>query len=95
MLVDFLFEIQFRTIFNRTFFDVMFIFCSIEPQSESTFPFFYIIIFQTCVFFDPLAPLWRGIDICAHGLFCIKFNYEQLLLEAFFDAMCIFVSVRP
>ncbi len=42
----FLFEIQFGT----TFFDAMGIFGSVESQSESTFPFFYIIIW---VSFEP------------------------------------------
>ncbi len=42
----------------------------------------------------PVALVWE-IDICARGLFCTKFNSEQLLFEAFFDVMCIFGSVAP
>ncbi len=42
---------------------------------------------------------WGGgeerIDICARGLFCTKFNFEQLLFKAFSDAMSIFGSVEP
>ncbi len=34
------------------------------------------------------------IGICARGIFCIKFNSEQLLLEAFFDVMRIFGSTE-
>ncbi len=34
------------------------------------------------------------IDIRTHGLFWTKFNSEQLLLEALFDAMCIFGNVE-
>ncbi len=41
----------------------------------------------------PLSPLWEE-DICARGLFCTKFNYEQFLFEAFLD-MRIFGSVQP
>ncbi len=31
-----------------------------------------------------LAPLRGEIDICARALLCTKFNFEQLLFEAFF-----------
>ncbi len=41
----------------------------------------------------PLAPLQGEIDICARGLFRMKFNFEQFLLGAFFDAMRIFGSL--
>ncbi len=46
--------------------------------------------FWTLLFFEggnlssPLAPLQREINICACGLFCTKFNFEQLLFKAFF-----------
>ncbi len=43
----------------------------------------------------PMAPLLGEIDICARRLFCRKFNAEQLLLEAFFHIIRIFVSVQP
>ncbi len=46
-------------------------------------PFQYDIIFHHINFSSQLAPLWRELDICAHRLFCVKFNSEQLLLEAF------------
>ncbi len=42
-----------------------------------------------------LAPLCREIDICARGLFSMKFNFEQVLFEPFFDVMRIFGSVQP
>ncbi len=44
---------------------------------------------------SPLTPLQREIDICVHSLFCTKFNFEQLLSKAFFNATCIFGSVEP
>ncbi len=37
----------------------------------------------------------RKLDICVSGLFCTKFNFEQLLFKAFFDATCIFGDVEP
>ncbi len=78
----------------ETIFDILRIFGITEPQSESNFPFLYIIKFWTLVliFLSPLALLMGEIDLCAHGLFCTKFNFEQLLLEAFFDMMRIFGS---
>ncbi len=42
-----------------------------------------------------LAPLGREIDICAHRLFSMKFNCEQLLFEVFLDVMRIFGIVEP
>ncbi len=43
----------------------------------------------------PVAPLLGEIDICAHHLFCTKFNSEQLLFEAFFDVMRIYGGNVP
>ncbi len=60
------------------------IFGSVELQSESNFPFLYIIKFQTYWFSGSLAPLMGEIDIRARGLFYMKFNSEQLLFEDFF-----------
>ncbi len=43
----------------------------------------------------PLAPLHGVIDICVRELFCTKFNFEQLLFEAFLILMRILDSVYP
>ncbi len=43
---------------------------------------------------SPLASLLGKTDMCAHWLFCTKFNSEQLLFEPFFDVMHIFGSVE-
>ncbi len=37
----------------------------------------------------------RGDRTCAHRIFCIKFNFEQLLFEAFFDIIRIFCGILP
>ncbi len=70
-------------------------FNSIEPQSESNFPFLYTKRFQTYWPLEHVAPLVGEIDICTRGLFCTKFNSKQLLFEDFFDVMCIFGSIEP
>ncbi len=60
------------------------IFGSIEPQTESSFPFLYIIIFQRIMqSFEPPSSTLREVDMCAHSLFCTEFNAEQLLFEVF------------
>ncbi len=41
-------EFNAQQLLFEPFLDIMHIFSNIEPSSESTFPFFYIIIFQTC-----------------------------------------------
>ncbi len=90
----------FRTKFNakqllfQSFFDVVHLFGSVEPQTESTFPFLHIIIFQRWLSFEPLAPLWGEIDY-ASRFFCTKFNAEQFLFQTFFDAVHIFGCVEP
>ncbi len=43
---------------------LMCIFCTVEPQNESNFPFLYIIRFQTYRYFEPVTPLIREINIC-------------------------------
>ncbi len=71
------------------------IFGSIEQQTESTFPFLYIIIFQRWESFEHPSSIQGKIDICAHGLVCTKFNFEQLLLKAIFNVMHIFGCIEP
>ncbi len=54
--------------------------------------------FSTISYFNlliPLVPLREEIDICSHGLFCTKFNSEQLLFEAFLNVLRIFGSTEP
>ncbi len=51
--------------------------------------------FQHVNLLRPLAPPLGEINISARGLFCTKFNSEQLLFEAFLDAMRIFGSAEP
>ncbi len=78
----------------EAFFDVMRIFGSIEPQSDS-FPFCILKDFKHIDLLSPLAPLVGQIIIYACGLFCMKFNSEQLLFEAIFYITHIFGSVQP
>ncbi len=33
--------------------------------------------------------------MCAHQLFCTKFNSEHVLFEQFFDIICNFGSIQP
>ncbi len=50
---------------------------------------------ESAYVYQTLAPLrGGGIDICARELFCTKFNFEQLLFKAFFDAMRVFGVVE-
>ncbi len=48
-----------------------------------------------CPLESPSSTCEGDRHICARGLFCMKFNSEQLLFEAFFDVMRIFGSVQP
>ncbi len=53
----------------EAFFDIVGIFGHVEPKSESTFPFQYI-IFQTYQSLESLAPLLGEIDIiCVTNFF--------------------------
>ncbi len=68
------------------------IFGSVVPQSESTFPFFYIIIW---VSFEAPSCTLEGDRHMRSRPFRTKFNSEQHLFEPFFDAMRIFGSIEP
>ncbi len=50
--------------------------------------------FNYGILWSLLTPLLWEIDICAHGLFCTKFNAQQLLCEAFLEVLHIFGSVE-
>ncbi len=92
---SFLYEIQFHTTFIKAFFDVMRIFGSMEPQTVSTFPSFYIIILQIWESFEPPSSTLRGDrHMRSRTFFVRKFNFEQLLFKAFFDLTRIFGSVK-
>ncbi len=75
---------------NKSCFDLMYIFGSIDPQSESNFPFLYVIRFQTYWSLELPSFTPGETDIWAHRLFGTKFNSKQLLFEAFFDLTRIF-----
>ncbi len=69
-----------------------------DKNIESNYQFQNIIIFKTYQSLKPPGPIPWGdkIDICAGGLFCTKFNSEQLLFEAFFFYVIrIFGSIEP
>ncbi len=69
-------EFNARQLLFEAFSQIMRIFDSIEPESESTFPFQYNIIFETNQSLENLAPRLREIDMCAHSLFCTQFNAQ-------------------
>ncbi len=70
---------QIKKALNKNCFDLTRIFSNAEPQSESNFPFLYIIRLQTHIdLWNTLAPLRGEIDICALALFRMKFSSEQL-----------------
>ncbi len=50
----FFMKLNYKQRIFESFLDAMLIFDSVDPWSESTFPFFYIIIFQKCVIFRTL-----------------------------------------
>ncbi len=52
----------------------------------------YNIIFQPYQSFEPPSSTVGEIGICSRGLFCTKFNSEQLLFEAFF-VWCVLLAV--
>ncbi len=87
-------KFNFEQLFFKAFFDAMRIFGGVEPQTECTSPFLYVIIFQRWNLSTSLAPLRGKIDTCAGRLFYTKFNFKQLLFETFLDATCIFCGLE-
>ncbi len=79
---------------NKSYFNFMLIFGSVEPQSESNFPFLYIIRFQTyCSLETPNSTVGRVKH--TRSLFGTQFNSTQLLFETFFDLMRTFGGIEP
>ncbi len=76
-------------------FDVMGIFGSMRPKGNLISHFYTLYDFKYTDLWSPLAPLVEEIDISAPGIFCPKFNPEQLLFEVFFDIMHILGSIEP
>ncbi len=64
-------------------------------RGESTYPFLYIIIFQTWETFEPSSSTPVVDGHISSWNFCTKFNDKQLLFQTFFDVMHIFGSVEP
>ncbi len=54
------------------------------------FCYFSTLYFNHINLSSPLAPLRGEIDTCAQGLFYTKYNFQQLLSQAFFHGMRIF-----
>ncbi len=91
----FVWNLILNNFYLKDFFNMINIFCSIEAQNESTFPFQYIIIFKNGNRWRSLAPVLGEIEICVHRVFCIKFNSALFLFEGFFDITDIFCSIQP
>ncbi len=95
--VLFCMKFNFEQLLFKAFFDAKRIFGIVEPQTESTFLFLYIIIFQRWESFEPPNST-RGGGRDRHmrlGTFRTKFNFKQLLFEAFLDVMRICSNVGP
>ncbi len=76
------YKIQFWTTFIWTFFfDAMGIFGSVEPLIESTFPFFYIIIWYLS---SPLTPLWVGDRHIHSRTFLYEIQFQTTFIWTFF-----------
>ncbi len=63
-------------------------------KSECIFPFLYNLIFKPYHVSSPVAPLRGEIVICPRRLFCLKFDAEKLLFEAFYGTVHILTTVR-
>ncbi len=75
--------------------------CVVRPSSPKLYLFsrFYtVLFFKEENLSTHVAPLWvgggRDRHICL-WTFCTKFNFEQLLFKAFFDAMRILAASSP
>ncbi len=79
----------------EAFFNITDSFGSVEHELNLLSHFSAIEYLKHINFWSPLAPLLGTIDMCAQGLYCTKFNSQQLLFEAFFNIIGSFGSVEP
>ncbi len=93
--LTFLYEIQFRTTFIWTFFDVMHIFGSVEPQSESNFPFLYIIRFQIYWSLELPSSTCGGDRHMCLGTFLYEIQFRITLIWSFLKYCIFFASLSP
>ncbi len=91
----FLYEIQFQTTLIQTFFHIMCIFVSIDPQSESNFPFLYIIRFQTYLIFGAPSFIHGGDRHIRLQTFLYEIQFRTTFILSFLDLIRIFGSVEP
>ncbi len=77
------------------FFDIMLIFGIVEPGSESSSPFLYIIRFRTYWPLEPPGHWWRERNAWARRPFSTKFNSEQILFEPFFVWYIFLAALSP
>ncbi len=79
----------------EAFFDVMRTFGSIEPHSESNFPFLYVIRFLTYWSWEPPSSTHGGETYAVADFFVQNSISNNFYLKLFFDVMRIFGSVEP
>ncbi len=66
--------------------------CSKYYSVGKTLPKMHIASKKAENLLNPIAPLLRQIDRRARRFFGTKFNFEQLLFEAFFFTWCVFLA---
>ncbi len=79
----------------EAFFDMTGIFAVFGPKENLLFYSNTLKIFKNGNLWRPLTPVLGKIEICAIGIFCGKFNSEQLLYEAIFDLIYSFRNILP
>ncbi len=73
----------------QTKIDIIGISVSVEPCSESTIPYQYIILFITWPSLGHLAPFLREVDICAHFYFLIIQQILQNICKYYIKYRCV------
>ncbi len=75
------------------FFNAMRIFSSAALQSKSTFLFFYIVLFQRWISFEPLASLCGGDRHMRSQTFLYEIQLRTTFIRSFFFMRCVFLAV--
>ncbi len=79
----------------KAFCDAMRIFGGVDPQTESTSPFLYLIIFQRWESFEP-SNFTLGEDRHKRSrTFLYEIQFQTTFIQTFFDGIRIFGIVEP
>ncbi len=77
-------KFNFEQLLSKAFLDAMRIFCTVESQTVSTFPFLHFIIFQRGESFEPPSSTLKGDRHIHSQTFLYEIQFRTTFISTFF-----------